>query len=128
MFFAKGTLLVPSGPSNDPDRKHLHIVCNDTDPNGFNLLVPVASWTNNLCDGTCLLLPHEHPWLTQPKSYVLYRNAELFEAAQLRRGVANKSVIEREDCNAQVFLRVRNGICNSPHTSRKIKKYYGCQR
>ena len=126
MFFAKGTLLVPSGPSYDPERKHLHIVCNDTDPKGFNLLVPIASWTKSLCDGTCILLPHEHPWLTRPKSYVFYRNADLFDAISLQRGIEKSLVIVREDCNAQVFLRIRNGVCKSPQTPRKIKRYFGC--
>jgi hypothetical protein len=127
VFVAKGTLLVPSGPPHDPDRKHLHIVCNDTDASGFNLLVPVSSWINDLCDGTCVLLRHEHPWLTKPKSYVLYRNATLCEAVALQRGIQKSMVIAREDCNAQVSLRIRNGICNSPRTPRKIKSYYGCE-
>jgi hypothetical protein len=32
----------------------------------------------------------------------------------------------RGDVNAQTFLRIRNGVCRSPQTPRKIKKYLGC--
>lgn len=126
MFFARGTLLVPSGPSHDPKRRHLHVICNDTDANGLNLLVPVVSWTNDLCDDTCVLSAYEHPWLNKPRSYLLYRKADLFEAATLQRRVEAQSVTAAEACNAQVFLRIRNGICTSPHTPRKIKRYAAC--
>ena len=126
MFFAAGTLLVPSGTSHDPGRKHLHIVCNDTDTDGFNLLVPVTTWTNDRCDNTCILLQHEHTWLTNPRSYVFYRKAEKFEAAQLLRGINAGNVAMRDDCNGQTFLRVKNGVCRSPQTPSKIKRYFGC--
>lgn len=117
---------MPSGPSHDPDRRHLHVVCNDTDADGNNLLVPIATWKNPLCDGTCILLPHEHPWLKKPKSYVMYRNAGVYEAQALQRGVVSSKIVVEDDCNGQVFLKIRNGICASPHTPRKIKGYYGC--
>lgn len=126
MFFAKGTLLVPSGTEFNPSKMHLHVVCNDTDQDGNNLLVPIATWTNDLCDGTCVLLKHEHDWLTKPKSYVMYRKAELFPADRLVRGLEQKKITQKTDCNAQVFLRIKNGVCNSPHTPRKIKHYFQC--
>ena len=42
-IYRAGTLLVPSGPSHDPDRKHLHVVCNDTDKGLRNLRDHLAS-------------------------------------------------------------------------------------
>lgn len=124
MIFAKGTLLVPSGTGHDPHRKHLFIICNDTDESGHNLIVPISTWTNDLCDGTCILLKHEHDWLTKPKSYVAYRHALVEEAAKLVRGINDGKVVVQAQCNAQVFLRVRNGVCKSPRTPRKIKNYF----
>lgn len=88
--------------------------------------MPVSTWVNDKCDPTCVLLDHEHAWLTKPKSFVFYRMAGLHEAAALERGVASDLVFLRQDCNAQVFLRVRNGLCKSPQTPRKIKVYVGC--
>lgn len=117
---------MPSGTYHNPDQKHLHIVCTDPDDQGRVVLLPVTTWTNDLCDGTCILLKHEHPWLWKPKSYILYRKADFFEVAALERGLANGALEEQDPCNGQVFLRVRNGLCNSPHTPRKVKRAMGC--
>lgn len=124
-IYRAGTLLIPSGPSHDPDRKHLHVVCNDTDDDGNNLIVPVASWTNNLCDDTCILLPHEHDFVRH-KSWVVYRNCTIVEALGLERGIVEKKIAPHADMNAAAFLRVRNGVCRSKHTPRKIKRYFEC--
>ena len=77
-IYRAGTLLIPSGPSHDPDLKHLHVVCNDTDDDGNNLIVPVASWTNDLCDDTCILLPHEHDFVRH-KSWWFIGTAQLLQ-------------------------------------------------
>ena len=73
MVCKAGTILVPSGTYHNPYQKHLHIVCTDPDDQGRVVLVSVTTWINDLCDGTCILLEHEHPWLWKPKSYVNYR-------------------------------------------------------
>lgn len=121
-----GTLLIPSGPYHDPDRLHLHVICNDVDSQGYVLVVGIATWINaNICDATCRLQAHEHPWLSH-ESYVFYRNAELRPAAALDAGVKSGLLRTKESMNGQTFLRVRNGICTSMHTSKKIKRYFGC--
>lgn len=120
-----GTLLIPSGPSHDPDRQHLFVVCNDTDENGLNLIVPVTSWTNELCDATCRLDSHEHAFLKHA-SYVLYRKARVEAAKLLQDGLARGLLASHEPVNGQVFLKVRNGVCRSSQTPRKIKTYFGC--
>ena len=85
-FYKAGTLIIPSGPSHELSRPHLWIVCNDTDANGRNLTVSVATYTNAICDGTTILLKHEHPYLYKEKSYILYRNYEIRVAEKLERG------------------------------------------
>lgn len=120
-----GTLLIPSGPAVDPNRRHLHVICNDTDANGLNLLVAVTSWTSDLCDPTCRLEAHEHPWLSH-SSYVLYRKAEVREAVKLDAGIQRGLFTVLQSMNGQTFLRIRKGICTSPQTPRKIKRYFGC--
>lgn len=121
-----GTLLIPSGPSHDPDRRHMFVVCNDTDANGQNLIVPVTTWTNDVCDPTCRLDPHEHAFLRHA-SYVLYRNARIEPAQALQEGLANGLFSTHDPVNGQVFLKVKNGVCRSLQTPRKIKVYFGCQ-
>lgn len=116
---------MPSGPSNEPDRKHLHIVCCDPNENGEVVIISIASYVNPLCDGTCILQANDHSWLKH-KSYVLYRSAQIIEAAKLEAGIASGEILKRDSMNAQAFLRLRNGICKSPHTKRKVKRFMGC--
>lgn len=69
---------------------------------------------------------HEHGWLRH-QSYVFYRKARIEAATTLDNGIERGIFEPREPMNAQSFLRIRNGICLSPQTSRKIKAYYGCR-
>ena len=124
-IYKAGTLLIPSGPSHQPERKHLHVICNDTDEGGLNLIVPLATWTNDLCDSTCVLLPHDHDFVRH-KSWVVYRNCSIVLATSLERGIIDKIIATHADMNAAAFLRVRNGVCRSKFTSRKVRRYFGC--
>ncbi|GAA0862467.1 hypothetical protein GCM10009115_09250 [Sphingopyxis soli] len=121
----KGTVLIPSGPSHDPNRKHLHVVCTDPDANGEQLIVSICTKVNNLCDPACTIQPHEHSWLTK-ESYVFYRKAQIVPQAALANGIAGNHFTVKDDMNGQTFLRIANGICASIQTPRKIKKYIGC--
>lgn len=121
----KGTVLIPSGPSHDPNRKHLHVICTDPDDHGCQLIVSICTKINDLCDPACTLQAHEHDFLTR-ESYVLYRKATIVEQSALANGVAASIFVPREDMNGQTFLRISKGICASIHTPRRIKKYFGC--
>jgi hypothetical protein len=119
----KGTLLIPSGPSVDAARMHLFVICSDTCGHGKQVLVPIASWLNDLCDDTCILQPHEHRFLKQ-KSYMLYRYARVAVSRELVTGVSEGVLVPREDMNGQTFQRIKNGISASDRTPRKVKKYW----
>jgi len=121
----KATFLVLSGPSHNLHKKHLHIVCTDPDANGNVVIVGITSYSNPLCDQTCILQATDHSWLSR-KSYVFYRNAQIIAAAKLSKGIQNNSILIGDDMNDQVFLRVRKGLCNSPQTKRNVKRYLGC--
>lgn len=123
----KGTLLIVSGPAHDPDRKHLHVVCNDPDADGNVLIVGICSVTMAPHDTTCILQAHEHDFLRHP-SYVLYARADIVSAAVLASGVAKQVIAKHSDMNGQTFLRVKNGVCGSPLTPRRIKNYAGCNK
>ncbi|CAN7432153.1 hypothetical protein [Rhizobium sp. LjRoot254] len=125
MVARAGTLLIPSGPENDPGRRHLHVVCTDPDGDGNQLIVSITTWTNNLCDAACIIQPHEHAWLRH-QSYVFYRKARIEAAATLDNGLRQGIFEQLADMNAQTFLRIRNGVCSSQQTPRKIKRYFGC--
>jgi hypothetical protein len=121
----KGTLLIVSGPNHDPERKHLHVICNDPDGDGNVALVSVCSVTGTNHDTTCILQQHEHAFLKH-ESFVLYARAKIVSENSLANGVAQKLMVIHDDMNGQTFLRVFNGVCRSPQTPRKVKKYLGC--
>lgn len=121
----KCTVLVPSGPSHNPDGLHLFVVCNDPCEHDRHLIVPISTFTNALCDQTCLLEAHEHPFLRH-RSYILYRKAQIEDRKTLLAGIELGHLIQREVLNSQSFLRVVNGVCRSPQTPRRIKNYFGC--
>jgi hypothetical protein len=89
------------------------------------LIVPILSFIENLSDETCILSYSEHPFLKH-KSFVSYRNARVERADQLENGVAQGLFLPHEELNGQTFLRVRNGVCKSEFTAKKIKQYFGC--
>ncbi|GGE11194.1 hypothetical protein GCM10011390_32790 [Aureimonas endophytica] len=121
----KGTLLIVSGPRHDPDRKHLHVICNDPDAEGRVLIVGICSVTAAPHDETCILAAHEHDFLRHP-SYVLYARAEIVLAAALANGIGQGVIAIHSAMNGQTFLKVAKGLCRSPQTPRKIKAYAGC--
>jgi len=121
----RGTILIPSGPSTDPDRKHLFVICTEPCEKGHQVLVPITNWTNHLCDGTCILKPGVHAFVHK-ESYILYRKATIYEYDVLCKGVEEGLLIPKDPCDEEPFLRVKNGLCLSPHTPRKIKIYLKC--
>ena len=125
MVSRAGTLLIPSGPTNNTGLKHLHIVCTDPCVRGYQMLVSVTTWTNHLCDGTCILEADDHDWLTH-QSWVMYRKTRLEEATTLDNGVDLGIFIPKQMMQNEVFDRVVAGICLSPQTPRKMKNYFGC--
>lgn len=125
MVAQAGTLLIPSGPANNADRKHLHIVCTDPCARGLQLVVSITTWTNSLCDSTCILDVGDHDFIRH-QSWIMYRKARLEEAVTLDNGVEQGIFIPRQPMRGEVFDRVAAGICASQHTPRKIKHYFGC--
>ena len=121
----KHTILIPSGTYHAPDNRHLFVVCTDECDEGCHLIVPITSWTNNLCDDTCILVRGDHSFITH-KSYVLYRKGRIEPASSLSSGIAKGFLKVYDPMNGQAFLRLFNGICRSIQTPRKIKAYVGC--
>lgn len=105
---------------------HLHVVCTDPCESQLQLIVSISGWTNNLCDGSCILEVGDHTWLTK-KSWVMYRKARTELAETLVNGVDKGLFVPRDPMNNGVFERVCGGILSSPHTPGRIKKYYKLQ-
>ena len=117
--------MIPSGTAIDPNRPHLFIVCTDPCPKYLVAIVPIATYTNNKCDQTCIVVKGDHEFVRH-KSYVLYQKAQTISRVKIVNGVENGTFRQHRDLNGQTFLKVRNGMCRSPRTPDKIKKYLDC--
>ena len=123
--YKSGTVLIPSGTTDNPNNRHLFILCTDECSLGRFLLVPVSSWTGTLCDPSCRLAVGDHPFITHP-SYILYRYARIEARTALERGVASGAFKVQDPVTGHLLLRIRKGVCASPQTPRKMKSYFGC--
>ena len=127
MFFVvkRATVLVPSGPPNDPNRKHLFICL--TDPIGTDretLLVPIATIRlGESHDLTCQLFKDDHPFIHN-ESYVDYRFARITLAEKIEDGVNDGILIPREILDGAIFARVCKGIEESRFVALRIRDFY----
>lgn len=125
--FRRASLLIPSGPTHDPQRRHLFIVL--TDPfndtgNGISrvLLVSLSSVRDG-CDRTCILKPGDHPFIRH-ESFVAYWSARIEEAGKVASAVHNNVFQAHHPVSEQVMLRICQGLESSRHTAPKILRFY----
>jgi hypothetical protein len=120
----KATLLIPSGPNHDPNRKHLHIVVTDPNASGDVLIVCVVSIPpTNIYDSSCTFFPGEHPFIVKD-SYIAFRFSRVVQASLLEAKVAAGDYIAKADLGEKRFADVVVGLTDSPFTTPKILKFY----
>lgn len=113
---------MPSGPSNDPGKKHLFVVCSNPCAESKVVLVSVTGWTNDLCDGTTRLVPGCHDFINKD-SWIMYRACRIVSADQVESGLADGSLIPKADMPDPPLGQIIDGILKSPHTKQGIKRY-----
>jgi hypothetical protein len=116
---------MPSGTYDDPDRKHLFVVCTDECDEGNHILVSITGWTNHLCDATTRLGKGDHPYLYKD-SYIFYRKARIESSATILAGIESGAFDEHDPMPDTWVKKIMDGICKSIHTPRKVKKYANC--
>lgn len=127
--FKRATLLIPSGPDHDPDRKHLFILLTDPYPHPESqiksvLLVSLSKLNPKLPhDATCILYPGDHPFI-KVESFVSYQKARITEADKLIRGVAEGKMFCREMLDSAIFARVCYGLTQSSFTAPAHLRFY----
>lgn len=127
MFFVtrRVTLLIPSGPAEDPLRKHLFVCV--TDPVGIGkdvLLVSVSSiLPHQPYDGTCRLYAGDHPFIRHD-SYVVYAHARIECADKLVEGVRQGLLLPRQALDGSVFARICQGFFESRFVTPKIRAFF----
>lgn len=120
----RGTLLVPSGPANNPDQLHLHVILTDSCENNRHLLVNISTIRNGIFyDPTCVIEPGEHPLVVEQSS-VVYRRARTLHADQIRICVDGWSFKPKEPVSEELFSRICDGVDASRFTPRDMKRYF----
>ena len=125
----RATLLIPSGPAHDFDKKHLFIILTDPVANPLNgnkvsiLLTSLSTLDMALPhDPTCILHPGEHPFVTRD-SYVSYHNSRIEEAEKISHGVASGIFAIKESMDSCIVDRICGGL-SSPQTPERIKRFF----
>ena len=118
-----GTLLITSGTNQDPDKKHLFIICTNPDKNGQVLLVSICSRQDKYDDKTCTLGPSVHAFLNR-KSYVSYRHARIESASDLQKRVANGTIEPLTNLKDTILEEICVGFAKSDKTPRKCQIFY----
>jgi hypothetical protein len=116
-------LLIPSGPSGDPDRKHLHCIITDRCGAEMHLLVCVESVGPGYHDPSCLLEIGEHDFITK-QSWVNYRHTRCHKAARLTKLVDGWVASKRTPLTQHLLGRVCDGLMASRMTPRGMKRYF----
>jgi hypothetical protein len=127
MPFKKASLLVPSGPPSDLDRKHLFvIITNPTLQNSekCSLLVPFSSCKPGMYhDRACIINAGEHHFIRK-LSFVIYSKARIECVDKLMRGVKGGILTPHEQVAEPLFKRICDGLTTSRHTPQHIIKFY----
>lgn len=124
----RATLLIPSGPPGNPDRKHLFILLTDPHPDNSGtasvLMVSLSTVRQGVrFDPSCLLYPGDHPFVRR-NSYVVYRRARLEAVDAVLRGVNSGQLVPQAPLDGGVFARVCKGFRESRLTPARLLNFY----
>lgn len=113
------TVLIESGPPQDPSRKHLYVVVGrQSGPPAQVLVVPVSSIRTRHYDKTTVLNPGVHSFIRRA-SYINYRDAQQKSEKAIESGIRNGSLVAKEDINDEVLEQIRHGF----RTSKFVKPF-----
>lgn len=102
---------------------HLHIICTSEDTFGLTLVVPLCSLEAKTADRACLLHMGDHPFIKHP-SFIHYAKSEILEVSSLQEALKRGDIIPQDDCDAQVFQLVLDGLALSTALRPKKSAYF----
>lgn len=120
----QGSLLIPSGPIDSPETKHLFVICTEPSPEKEFLLVGISTWRGLQCDAICILEPEVGIEFIQQRSYVVYRRARVEKADTLIQGVKSGLLVAKPSIPKETFERICDGIMDSPHTPLRYRRFF----
>jgi hypothetical protein len=106
--------LIPSGTSFHPGRQHLFVLVTNACPAHSFLAVSLSSIKRGIShDPTCTVEAGEHPFL-QVDSYVVYAKPQQLFRPGLTKCITGRIYTQKENCEAEVLERIRDGVMESP--------------
>lgn len=126
----RATLLYPSGPAQDPNRNHLHILLTDpiADPLNCGKLCSLLASVSSVYPGiphdpTCCLQSGVHQFIKHD-SYVHYVESRVVEIAKLVSGVSQGLFIAKPLMDETIVNNICAGVLVSNSTPEKAKRFY----
>lgn len=117
------TLLIQSGPADDPERKHLHGIVTDRCGEELHMVVCVESVGEAWSDQSCLIQIGEHPFINK-LSWVNYSRSKCWKASRLTAFVDGWVFRQKEELSPELLGKICAGVLKSNHTPRGLKKYF----
>lgn len=120
----KATVLVASGPANDPDRKHLFVLLTHGLGEEEEVLMLSLSTLNPSirCDDSCVIEPGEHPFVSR-RSYVRYDKPRLVRKAAILRAVETGVFFPHQSVSDALYARICEGLLRSPFAAPATKAF-----
>jgi len=114
-------LLITSGPSHDPNRKHLHVIVTKIADDGAVVLIPIISTTGGARDDdACELKPGDHPFVTKP-CFAFYERAQVWETAVLQAMMEAGECVLKPPASKSLLSRIIDGAAASRRIDRRMK-------
>lgn len=121
----RDTLLIPSGPSHDPNRLHLHVILTNAslDPSDSIMKLLLVGFTSLAYDTSCILRVGEHRFV-QHDSFMDYANAKLTPVNTVIRQVQEGALRRQPPVSEDVFSRICQGLKDSDHTAPRYLDFF----
>jgi hypothetical protein len=112
-------------PKRGDEFEHLWIVLTEPDDDGNAVCVNVTR-KELYSDTTTVLKPGEHPFISK-ESVVHYPDAQILNLHKVQKAIDSNphsyTCKAHKPCSDDLFTRIQEGLLDSPHTPKGIKKH-----
>jgi len=102
---------------------HLWVLITDPQPQtALGIIISITTLRNRQ-DQTVIVGPSDHPYLQHP-SVVFYGDSRIVDTRAIERAVLEGTVQSQERCSPNLLSLLQGGVLASPHTPKKIIRFY----
>jgi hypothetical protein len=106
------TFLIPTPPTFDPDKKHLHILIAVEQSTDRGLMVNFTT-VKDRSDKSCVVMTGEHPFLKH-QSVVNYADSKIVSLLALENGLSKRVITPHEPVSPELLKKIRDCGLKSP--------------